>query len=302
MKIAAASCAKIKWMREQPVWDEIRDFEPDILLLHGDNVYLDVSDNNIQDPNKLREKLRGLYSEQKKEKHFKALLDDIHRRNAKLRAIYNDHDFLGNNRVLENDDPDLAIVAREELIRAFSVPQTGNEVYSQTETELLDLIVLDTRFYRRKSSDNVSDRNGILGESQWLWLEENIHTCKKKFLIVVSSSTVHRIDGQSIENNENWERDHTQAFNRLISLLRNRSGALIISGDIHKNDLCDRDGVIEIVTSGVARDDIGNNYGLFTFDSDKVTVDMRGIHPSNQFHFEISLDNWRLPQSTPRAN
>ena len=61
MKIAAASCAKIKWMREQPVWDEIRDFEPDILLLHGDNVYLDVSDNNIQDPNKLREKLRGLY-------------------------------------------------------------------------------------------------------------------------------------------------------------------------------------------------------------------------------------------------
>ena len=39
--IAAASCANIQQVNPQPVWSEIRAERPDVLLLLGDNIYLD---------------------------------------------------------------------------------------------------------------------------------------------------------------------------------------------------------------------------------------------------------------------
>lgn len=43
MKVAFASCARIQDLALQPACDDIRECQPDVLLLLGDTVYLDKS-------------------------------------------------------------------------------------------------------------------------------------------------------------------------------------------------------------------------------------------------------------------
>ena len=62
MKIAVASCTKLQQTNPQQVWSEIQNERPDVLLLTGDNIYLDH--DNHKDPAKLREELQRLYAAQ----------------------------------------------------------------------------------------------------------------------------------------------------------------------------------------------------------------------------------------------
>ncbi|MES9969217.1 MAG: alkaline phosphatase D family protein, partial [Candidatus Thiodiazotropha sp.] len=167
MKIVAASCSKIQQIDPQPVWSTIKEEEPDVLMLLGDNIYLDR--NRHKDPNKLRKELRELYSRQVNEHHFQELINDLSARGAKLLVTYDDHDFIGNNRYGADEEPELGEVAREELLRAFSVPTTNGDIYSHTKTTLVDIVMLDERFYRQSPEEARGDRDAILGEKQWFW-------------------------------------------------------------------------------------------------------------------------------------
>ena len=60
MKIAAASCAKVQSLPDQPAWAEIQAERPDVLLLLGDNIYLDHDHHS--DPEALRSELSALYA------------------------------------------------------------------------------------------------------------------------------------------------------------------------------------------------------------------------------------------------
>lgn len=91
-----ASCAKLQQVDPQPVWSEIAALRPDVLLLLGDLVYLDHDRHD--DPAALAAELRRLYDAQFAEANFAALRADLAARGAALLSIYDDHDFLGNNR------------------------------------------------------------------------------------------------------------------------------------------------------------------------------------------------------------
>lgn len=73
MKVASVSCARIQDLALQPAWDDIRECQPDVLLLLGDTVYLDRNDN----PRMPAEALRSLYERQFAQPQFAALLDDL---------------------------------------------------------------------------------------------------------------------------------------------------------------------------------------------------------------------------------
>ena len=47
MKLAVASCAKLQQTNPQPVWAEIMAERPDVLLLLGDNIYLDKDNHSV---------------------------------------------------------------------------------------------------------------------------------------------------------------------------------------------------------------------------------------------------------------
>lgn len=290
MKIAATSCCKLQQVNPQPVWREIMEESPDVLILAGDNIYLD--DNQHDQPRKLRAELQARYHAQLHEVHYAALLADLHGRGATLLATYDDHDFLGDNRYGEDHDPALRETAREELVRTFAVPMTGRDVYSVTHTALADIVVLDARFYRADPARSREDDNAILGPGQWDWFERVLRRSTARYLLVVSSSTYHDFGGEC------WEQ-YPLAFARMRRLLTGRAGAMIISGDAHRNALYDDSGVMEIVTSGVSQKSMvfgttRKNYGIFSFDEHCMRAELRSLKAGSRFDISISLDNWQL--------
>jgi alkaline phosphatase D len=170
MKLAVASCAKLQSTNPQPVWSEIQAERPDVLLLLGDTVYL--SHDRHDDPKALGAELRVLYGAQMAEPNFAHLLNDIRTRGGELLAIYDDHDFLGNNRYGGDHGAALRESARGEFIRAFAPPQTGSDVFYLRRVGPADIVILDERFYRQAPSVSSSDRDAVLGSAQWHWLEQ----------------------------------------------------------------------------------------------------------------------------------
>jgi alkaline phosphatase D len=297
MKVAIASCCKLQQINPQPVWDDIRHAAPDVLLLGGDNVYLE--NDHHQHPELLAKELTRLYDKQLAEPHFRALLDDMKLRNGRVLAMYDDHDFLGNNRYGGENDPDLCRTARDIFAHAFGQPQDaeGNVYqYIQDPAGLLDLFLLDQRFYRTSPHSSGGDRDAVLGVRQWEWFEGVFQKSTAKYRLVASSSTFHSY----AFSDENWEQ-YPAAFERMRELFRQQHpGALLVSGDIHRNEMYDDSGVLEIVTSAVARKGIvfggqRQNYGILTFDAAKgMHVKLHGLKANTRFDVTIPLTRWEL--------
>ncbi|MFT3819928.1 MAG: alkaline phosphatase D family protein [Rubrivivax sp.] len=290
-KLAFASCARIQDLPRQPAWDEIRAEQPDALLLLGDNVYLDEDRHGSAEA--LAAELRERYRQQRAEPGFAALLADLRRRGKAVMAIYDDHDFLGDGRCGADHDGALREAARAELRHAFDPVTTGADVYRRQCFGLVDVIVLDARFYRRRPLPVDADPDAVLGAAQWQWFERQLQACTAPYLAVASSITLHHFAGES------WEL-YPGAFGRLRGLLQARRGALLLSGDVHRNAVYDDSGVIEIVSSAVARRGqvfgaLRKNYGLLAFDARGVRVELRSLKVGSRFDFRIGLDDWRLP-------
>lgn len=291
MKVVFCSCSKIQTVDPQPIWAQIQAEQADALLLLGDNVYLDH--NHHSEPSELRADLRQLYQRQLNEPHFLALRKDLAARGAPLFALYDDHDFLGDNRGGGDHSPALREAARLEFVHAFAPTMTGNDVYSAHLLGNVKLLICDTRFYRRAIEVDKGDRDAVLGEAQWRWLEQQIANPEgSQFLVLASSSTFHGFDEES------WEQ-YPGAFARLRLLLGKRPGAMVLSGNIHNNESYDESGVLEIVSSGVSRRGVvfgglRENYGVLDFDASGVEVKLHGRKHRDRQQFRLSLANWSL--------
>ena len=291
MKLAAASCAKLADVNPQQAWVELLQERPDVLLLLGDNIYLQ---NDLHtDATALAAELRQRYAEQSADPGFAALVADVQACGGVVAAIYDDHDFLGNDRCGGDEALALRMAARAELVRAFSPAMTGDEVYSVQRIGPVDLVVLDGRFYRRSIEGSVIDRNAMLGAAQWAWLEQVVAAATAPYLLLASATTLHNFGHQS------WEH-YPAAFERMTTLLRGRTGALLLSGDLHANAVYDDSGVIEIVSSAVARRGVKfkalrQNYALLDFADDALHVELRSLKVGSRFDFSIPLGHWALP-------
>jgi hypothetical protein len=161
-------------------------------------------------------------------------------------------------------------------------------------TQLLDdLIVVDARYHRRSMAGSRDDPDAILGAPQWAWLEGQVSKSDAPYLAVASSSTFHAF------GDESWELCRP-AFDRMVKLLRDRPGALVLSGDAHRNAVYDDSGVIEIVSSAVARRSLvfkvlRSNYGILSFDDDGLRVQLHSLKVSSRFDFRIERSHWTLP-------
>ena len=291
MKIVAAACCNIRDVNPQPAWAEIRAEHPDALLLLGDNVYLQHDDHGA--PDALAAELAALYARQFAEPDFAAVVADLRSRGGELIAIYDDHDFLGNNRYGADASPALRLAARNAFITAFAPAMTGEDVYRVHRLGLVDLVVLDGRFHRAAPAADRDNPDALLGAAQWAWLESTVAESTSRYLLVASATTLHAFGDQS------WEH-YPAAFRRMAALLRGRAGALLVSGDVHRNAAYDESGVIEIVTSGVAHrgrafGGLRKNYGVLTFDDTALHVELRSLKVGSRFAFSIPRSQWRLP-------
>ncbi|MFI5318358.1 MAG: alkaline phosphatase D family protein [Myxococcota bacterium] len=287
--IVFTSCAKIQAVAKQKVWGEIAAREPDALLLLGDSVYMKREDHD--DPAALADDLERHWRRQLAEPHFAALLATLKERGAAVLATWDDHDSFGDDRYGADLDPALVAAARAVFLRRAPVTRSSPEIYCRADVGDATILMLDARSFRTAKNAQ-RDRDGMLGATQWRWLEAQLASESSPYTLVCNGSPLH--DYRS----EGWLA-WPAARARMLELLRDRPGTLFLAGDVHDNELGEADGVIEVVSSAVAR--IGKimrwklgNYGVLELKRDGVRVKLRGRQKKQRRDAWIPLDAWRV--------
>ncbi len=246
-RVAFGSCSSQRM--PQPYWDIVSVFEPDILLLMGDNVYGDceplTSNNTPVDPIALKKACAPL------EQAYRDMANHPSVQGAASRipvfATLDDHDYGISDANMFNPYKDVARELFRDFFNINDLPIDGvyrSKTWGPTG-QRLQIILLDTRYSRspfRTTGDSTmpfephhddsstnasnisSESKRMLSDDQWTWLEARLSEPADLRLIVSSIQVLN-----SVTPFECWR--HIPAEQkRFIELIRSKS-ALVLSGD-----------------------------------------------------------------------
>jgi alkaline phosphatase D len=293
MRIAFASCIKAQDVPNQDIWEEIQNLSPDVFLLLGDNVYIDAG-FHPGSATDVRGELQARYQVQTNEPHFKALLEKLSSQGKRVSAIWDDHDFLGNDTVGGNVALDIKSASRDCFHQAMPYSNNKPEVYHSFDIGLARFIMLDVRFYRF-AKESQGTTNDILGDTQLSWLKAQL-AHPLPYTIVCSGTTFYKYPGLQ---SECWTK-FPRARNQVLDLLAGRSGVLYLSGDIHSNEIGDADGLVEVVSSGAARHSLNpfggklRNYGYIDLHEAAAEIHLRGNKAKECRDITLQLNAWHV--------
>ena len=271
-KIAFSSCVKA-WKPQQPLWDAVEAFDPDVFLWTGDAVYANGTT--------LRHLEAGL-AEQLSRRDYQAFLRASEEKGRVVDGVWDDHDLGVNDGGAEVPD----IPARQSFYLDFlglapDAPRRGRSGLYKSITfgsnpRQVKVILLDVRSFRdhyvipsvggwfhwyppvgkfmpfvaaitrwlgrcklfgSEGSQMVELRGSgasVLGAEQWRWLEEELRGSNADATVVVSSTQV--LTSNPIF--EGWGHFPYEK-RRLLKLLEstNTKGAVLISGDVHHGEI-----------------------------------------------------------------
>ena len=224
--------------KPMPIFNAIKSENYDLFLMLGDNVYGDTDSNDLIE-------LRDAYEKQRE--NFDRL-----NLNFPFEAIWDDHDY-GKN------DGGKEYIYKEEAEQIFldfwNIPQDDIRrdrpgLYFEKTQEIdgisIQMIFLDTRFFRdallptdekgapgkERYIPHTDSSLTMLGEGQWVWLQEQLDKEVDHKIIVTSI--------QFLAMGHGWEAWKTLPHERqrLIDLVdQSSSEVLFISGDRHRGGL-----------------------------------------------------------------
>ena len=247
-KIAFGSCAS-QYM-PQPYWDTLAtQYEPDLLVLMGDNVYGDCSNSSCLE-------LHQAYHDLGRHPSFRgghAVLPVI--------ATLDDHDY--GQKDCHADNPHKEI-AKELFYQFFDIPERFRRetegVYQSyawgPPHRRVQVILLDTRYSRSpfeeskergrpyKSTTDTSTQ--MLSAEQWSWLRNELETNTAQVRIIVSSIQVLSSTGFESWGQLPHELHHLET---LIRPYLKTSAVLLLSGDRHMGAMYEKDGLVEVTAS-----------------------------------------------------
>ncbi|CAK7345939.1 unnamed protein product [Dovyalis caffra] len=300
-RIAFGSCANQS--SPQPIWNAIIDFDPQVFIWLGDNVYGD-----IRRPFKLFGKERTIgpwknaprfipSSPQELESRYqKAKINPGYarlRHTAQVIGTWDDHDYglndagkefggkITNQKLLLDflDEPQHSPRRKQEGVYAsYMFGPMGRQI---------KVILLDTRYHR----DPLRSDGSVLGSSQWTWLEKELNGPKSAITIIGSSVQVisnHTAATRPLFSLESWGRFPTER-NRLFKLMADskREGVFFISGDVHFGE--------------ISRYDCATGYPLYDVTSSGLTQAVEKAVPP-VFSFMVRLVAWLTPTTMRVTN
>jgi len=242
IRIAFGSCYDQNKPSEH-IWNVIADKKPDLMLLAGDNLYIDSVDPKV---------FEASYNSLKTNKGFQKLL-----KQTTIMATWDDHDY-----GLQDGGKEFKAkqIAKKYFIDFFGYSELQNiakEDGVQHSREIkvgqktVRIIMLDTRWYRdglefNKLSAATRERfelgpyipsldksKTLLGERQWSWLESILAKPVDLNIIVSSIQFISEYTAWELWANFPHERE------RMLKLLNrySRNKAVIISGDVHRAEI-----------------------------------------------------------------
>lgn len=246
-----------------PIWAEIAETKPEVMILLGDNVYGDTTDMSV---------LRAKYDLLKADAGFQSVFGS-----TRLLATWDDHDMGKNDAGVEYP---MKEESKQELFRFVNEPTDSARrgrpgVYDAylfgPKGKRVQIILLDTRWFRSPLKEFIDEKKvkhyvpnedpsaTVLGAEQWAWLEEQLKQ-PADFRIIASSIQV-LSDQHRFEKWANFPLERQ----RLLDLLDRYEPrpVIILSGDRHTAEISklDRAGkgpVIDITASSFNQ---GNNAG-----------------------------------------
>ncbi len=234
-QVALGSCANNHNVRPvHPIFDVIRERDPEIFVFLGDNHYGNTG--NVQ----------GLWW------NYRDTLGMPPRERLVSRtstlAIWDDHDFTGNNSTRHADGRDRALRAFRDYWANPGYGDGGTPgIFSKVSHGDVDFFLLDTRYHR----DRPNTGGSILGDAQFRWLRQELRASTATFKILASGSLMSRSGG------ETWTDYATRR--QLFTFIREQNihGVMVLAGDIHRSSLrrIKRDGdydIPEVIASGLA--------------------------------------------------
>ena len=234
--IAFGSCARED--RAQPIWQQIVAQRPDLFLFIGDNVYADIPDS----PRTVGD-IAAAYRELDAKLGYRKL-----RQTCPILATWDDHDYGLNDAGREFN---LKRQSQQMLLTFFREPAdslrwTREGVYGAWQfgppEKTVQILLLDTRYFRDSLKQSPEHREGmgpyvpdedpskqLLGEDQWMWLEEHL---KKPADVRIIGSSI-----QVVSDEHGWEcwANMPHERKRLYDLIAKTKagGIFFISGDRH---------------------------------------------------------------------
>ncbi len=295
IRISFASCNDQN--KKQVLWDDILDNNPHLFVWMGDNIYADTDD---------MQQLAQEYAKQNNEVQYQKL-----KQSTPINGTWDDHDYglndggkeFSKRRESQEQFFDFIGLPKEHARRQHDGVY-GSQLIESENTEI-KIYYLDTRFFRDallgarpRYAPNYSGT--ILGEAQWVWLEEQVATSTADINIFVSSIQV-------IPYEHGWEKwaNFPNDRIRLLNLISQNhvKNPIILSGDRHVGEIStmhwNGKELIEVTSSALTnfitpRDEPNQyrikqgglnglyfpiNYGLLTISEDNVV------------HFQLLTDN-----------
>lgn len=213
--------------KDQPLWNDIMQDQPDLWIWLGDNIYGDTDDMKV---------MAKKYSKQNNNPAYKKLVQQ-----TRINGVWDDHDYGVNDGGKEYAQK----AASQQLLLDFlNVPNDDPRrqregTYSAEQlvcgSQKVKIFYLDTRYFRdaisRPTGTYLPNFEGtMLGLDQWAWLEEEFRNSDADLHVLVSSIQV-------IAEDHKWEKwsNFPNERKRLLDLLAkyNNEKTIILSGDRH---------------------------------------------------------------------
>ena len=243
MKIGLGSCLDQDY--PQPIWQSIKEEDLNYFIFLGDNVYGDTPSGSLR-------KMKSAYDKQKKV--LPDFLDDI-----SIFSIWDDHDYGIND---GGADYRFKRKAQELYIDFWGIPKEDDRsnrdgIYFSKNEIFFDkkfkFIFLDTRFFRSKLKgkksnyvENIKPGATILGDAQWMWLENELKN-DFDFLFIFSSIQIIAKDHR-FEKWSNFPNERAKLF-ELLDQFNDKT--ILFSGDRHRAGIYRKNGIIELTSSSM---------------------------------------------------
>ncbi|ALJ01765.1 alkaline phosphatase D family protein [Rufibacter tibetensis] len=257
LTIAFGSCNRQNL--PQPMWDVIAKDKPDLWIWLGDNIYGDSDDMAV---------LKAKYDLQSNQEGYKRLTAQ-----TPVIGTWDDHDFgrndAGKNYPYKKASQQLALDFLKEPANSPRRRQEG--IYAAYEYKLskkkVKVILLDIRYHQdslQKESNKAYIPNttgDILGEAQWLWLENQLSTSTADAHII-GSGIQFVSDQHPYEKWANFPAARQRLFDLLVKT--KTKGVVLLSGDRHIGEFSriDINGldypVYDITSSGLTHSSVDN--------------------------------------------
>uniref|UniRef100_A0A7N0UHD9 PhoD-like phosphatase metallophosphatase domain-containing protein n=1 Tax=Kalanchoe fedtschenkoi TaxID=63787 RepID=A0A7N0UHD9_KALFE len=293
-RIAFGSCANQS--APQPIWDAVNEFNPQLFIWLGDNIYGDnkrpfrvFGKERTIGPWKNVPRFVPATEQEMVSKYEKAKSNPGYirlRKSAKVIGTWDDHDYgindagkefegkIVNQRLMLDfldEPPDSPRRKQAGVYASYTFGPIGKQI---------KVILLDTRYHR----DPMQSDGTVLGDEQWKWLEKELNGPPTALTVIGSSvQVVSNLSATMVPlfATEGWGRFPTER-KRLFKAINDskRDGVVFISGDVHFGE--------------ISRYDCATGYPLYDITASGITQAVEKATP-RPFHLLLRFLAWMTP-------